>query len=128
MAELLNVITAKELLAIWDAGESIFTVEMGGLGPGYEQCIHILVMEIIRDEADNQVPDKEWGSWGEKAISRVDRQLHLSGAQVGAARYLASQLIAKGPALLYHELKMVEQDSRLIQVSKDFPQYTPGVA
>lgn len=31
--------TCEEALARWDAGETVFTAEMGGLGPGYEQAI-----------------------------------------------------------------------------------------
>ena len=40
--------TCEEALAKWDAGEPVFTVEMGGLGPGYEQAIHIVAMEMVR--------------------------------------------------------------------------------
>ena len=31
-------VDAAEQLRRWDAGDSIWTVEMGGLGPGYEQA------------------------------------------------------------------------------------------
>src|SRR5581483_2130454 len=32
---------AADWLARWDAGRAVWSIEMGGLGPGYEQCIHI---------------------------------------------------------------------------------------
>jgi hypothetical protein len=37
-----------EVVAAWDAGRVIWTVEMGGLGPGYEQTIQTLVVELLR--------------------------------------------------------------------------------
>src|SRR5688572_10010547 len=36
----------------WDAGQTVFTIELGGLGPGYEQCIHIAAFEAIRAFVD----------------------------------------------------------------------------
>jgi hypothetical protein len=32
----------------WDEGKTCWSIEMGGLGPGYEQCIHITMAEILR--------------------------------------------------------------------------------
>jgi hypothetical protein len=42
-------VTAQEALSRWDAGDIVWTVSMSGMGPGYEQAIHVLVFEIIRD-------------------------------------------------------------------------------
>ena len=39
---------AVEWLRRWDAGEGVWSIEMGGIGPGYEQCIQITAAEILR--------------------------------------------------------------------------------
>lgn len=41
--------TAAEALAAWDEGKIVTTVELGGLGPGYEQAIQVCAFEMIRD-------------------------------------------------------------------------------
>ncbi len=41
-------IDATEWLRRWDAGETVWTVSLGGLGPEYEQCIQITGAEILR--------------------------------------------------------------------------------
>ena len=83
--------TALEALAKWDAGEIVHTVEIGGMGPGYEQCIHISVFEIIRDHAADSplekfdVEDEEtrrrWRRWGDDTLKRINVELGLSDAQ-----------------------------------------------
>ncbi len=119
--------TAKEALERWDENENIFTIEMGGLGPGYEQRIHIAVFEIIRDasvekleEYKNAGNDHElneymnnllWSNWACK-------KLGLSGAQARAAKNLAYYYIIKG----YRKtLEIPEMKERHIQVQKYFP-------
>jgi len=114
--------TAKEALKKWDSGESIFTVEMGGLGPGYEQVIHIAAFELIRDELGKKFPPKEksekwWPQWGEKTFSRINGKLGMSGAQAGAAKNLAYKYLKYGYA---HMIEKAPQD-RHIQIEKEFP-------
>ncbi|KKK93920.1 hypothetical protein LCGC14_2688070 [marine sediment metagenome] len=41
--------TLDEAIERWDAGRSLFSVEMGGLGPGYEQAIQILKKKRTKD-------------------------------------------------------------------------------
>lgn len=107
----------RDALVRWDMGEGVMTVEMGGLGPGYEQCIQITVFELIRDNLDKKLPDTLQDSWGQDSLIRVDKQLGLSGAQAGSAQYLAYVYLRDGWR------KVVEQasDDRRIQVSKEFP-------
>jgi hypothetical protein len=106
---------ATAALAEWDAGRSVFTVEMGGLGPGYEQCIQILVWEIVRD--NEPLPEGRFGTWGEKAVARCDPTCGFSGAQVGAAKQLAHRFLKYGHRAT---LDKVEPDRR-IQVSRAWP-------
>lgn len=114
--------TAQEALARWDRGESVFTIEMGGLGPGHEQAIQILVFELIRDNEPIPAPDAEGMAdlhgWGEAAVKRTNAEVGgYSGAQVGAAKSLASRAIKKGWAATLAEVPA----DRLIQISNYWP-------
>lgn len=119
--------TVADVLATWDRGESIWSVEMGGLGPGYEQAIQILIVELLRDYSGKTLPDpesKEAESWGDDTVRRIDAQVGgYSGAQVGAAKGVAFRILKNG----YHQTleSMREHDSdRLIQVSNAWPRAT----
>src|SRR2546425_352652 len=92
---------AREQLRRWDTGETIWSIEMGGLGPGYEQAIQTLAIEIVRDEIDKPLPQgkEDRHSWADATVSRVDAQ--LPGAQVGAAKHLAWKWLTDGPANLH---------------------------
>lgn len=79
--------TVKQWLAEWDAGRSVWSVEMGGLGPGYEQAIQVLTVELVRDGMKN--PDA--------VASRLNATCGFSGAQVGVAKNLAANLLNRGP-------------------------------
>jgi hypothetical protein len=110
--------TVNEALAIWDSGESVFSVEMGGIGPGYEMAIQGLAFELMRLYKDvdwtvepPSIPDDEdiihacdsfqWGCF--------------SGAQVGAARNLAAMVCRHG---YRNALRNPVVSDRLIQVCK----------
>ena len=115
--------TAAEALHKWDAGGPVFTIELGGLGPGYEQAIHVLVFELIRDYKDsplaNFAPEDRdaWSRWGEPAVDRLNETCGFSGAQVGAAKNYAYQVLKHG----WRHMVMQAPDDRLIQVSRSFP-------
>src|SRR3972149_1283647 len=99
-----------EWLKRWDAGETIWSIEMGGLGPGYEQCIQITIAEILRfmlgKNYDVTMADKDEckiiGDEIEKMghSNPVIDKLGLSGAQWGAAMNLACQFYRKGPCVV----------------------------
>lgn len=119
--------TAVEWLARWDDGRSCWSLEMGGLGPGYEQAIQVLVAELIRDQHDKPLPaegDQEaWWAWGNDTVKRIDGEcLGFSGAQVGAAKSLAYNLIKKGPVAFFTEVQEAGKwEERSIQVSNKWP-------
>ncbi len=94
--------TAAEALAAWDKGDIVTTVELGGIGPGYEQAIQVLVFEIIRDAlaasvgaTDNNIAALD--VLVDKTVHRIDKQCcGFSGAQVGAAKWLAFRTMRDG--------------------------------
>jgi hypothetical protein len=120
---------ATDWLERWDAGRSVWSIEMGGLGPGYEQCIQITAAEVLRhmlaagydharwSDKDGWARDREAiraASFKNKTIDN----LGLSGAQYGAAVNLACQLYMHGPRKM---MNTPEVKDRHIQVSRVFP-------
>lgn len=113
---------ATEWLARWDAGKSVWSIEMGGLGPGYEQCIQIVAAEVLRWMLANK-PDlaSEWSNHDgpmSKAVSKLTEPLGLSGAQWGAGVNLAAFLYKDGPVGVMNDSRV---EDRKIQVSRIFP-------
>jgi hypothetical protein len=121
--------TFADLLAKWDRGDSIWSLEMGGLGPGYEQAIQIAAVEMGREGMDVPLEGPKEGHnaiWEEvcdRALKKHNEALGgLSGAQYGAAKWLSWKWVhGGGPLALVNELKKRGEDERLIQVSKAFP-------
>lgn len=115
--------TVAEAVQWWDEGRTLWTIEMGGLGPGYEQALQTFMVEILRDAHTREWPDGQeaWDQFLEArnaTNSRLrDFHLGLSGMQADAATNLAWQF-------LHHPwedvLKMVESDRR-IQISRSWP-------
>ena len=120
---------AKEWVKRWDEGRTVWTVEMGGLGPGYEQCIQIVCAEILRHMVEHNYMPELWSDEKVWKIVRdeieamghfnpVIKALGLSGAQWGAGFNLAINLYCSGPAKALTDARIKD---RLIQVSKAFP-------
>lgn len=121
-----NIEECKAQLAKWDAGDLVWTVEMGGMGPGYEQAIQITAFEILRHlvsaapDHSNWDDEAEWAKARDvidKAVGPVVNGIGLSGAQWGAAMGLATRFYMKGPKAARKEV----DDDRSIMVSKNFP-------
>jgi len=119
----------RELLEKWDNGETIWTLEMGGMGPGYEQCIQIMAVEFTRAAIDLPLegPDEEknktFSESCDLALKPINEQLGgVSGAQWGAAKWLAYKwLHVVGPAGLQAEAKQHDDADRCILADKGFP-------
>jgi hypothetical protein len=121
---------AAEWLKRWDEGHIVHTIEMGGLGPGYEQCIHTTCAEILRHMLAQKYDPVAWDASTEqwridreainKAVMAVPavKDLGLSGAQWGAAMNIAGHLYRHGPA---HVMQDDRVKDRHIQVSRGFP-------
>lgn len=120
---------SADWLRRWDDGRSVWSIEMGGLGPGYEQAIQITMAEVLRHLLEKKYDDKAWSTqavWDRdrKEIEEVlDRnptvkELGLSGAQWGAAVHLATQFYRKGPQQIMADERVSD---RKIQVTRTFP-------
>ncbi len=108
---------AADLLSRWDAGRGVWSIAMGGFGPGYEQALQIAAFEVLRHLLNGGKIDA-----AEDALARVE-YLGLSGAQWGAARSLARAFHEQGPRKVHEDF----DSDRHIQVSKFFPS-GPGAA
>jgi hypothetical protein len=120
---------AADWLARWDAGKTVWTVEMGGLGPGYEQCIHIACAEIVRWFIDQNADVTLWDNKEaakpifermEKEVGftlPVIKKLGLSGAQWGAALNLASLIYRQGPRAIMTDPHMKSRHILVCRVS-----------
>jgi len=117
---------AKDLLHRWDTGQGVFTIEMGGIGPGYEQALQIAMFEMLRHLVNHRPriaksklrDDDKWPTiqdtlWNLPTLNG----LGLSGAQTGAATQLAAHFYLDGPVKT-----LAGEKTRTIQVSKIFPQ------
>jgi hypothetical protein len=118
---------AAEWLRRWDAGQSVWSITMGGFGPGYEQAIQITVAEVLRKLLEMQftfdVPeDKVKAQWEIVEAWSPEhpkiKEMSLSGAQWGAACNLAALLYRRGPIGVMTDARVKD---RHIQVSKNFP-------
>lgn len=120
---------AADWLRRWDKGDTVWSIEMGGLGPGYEQCIHITCAEILRNMLDRKYDVAKWedpDTW-KKDRAEIEKMgfdnptiksLKLSGAQWGASLNLAGHFYRKGPRAVMTDPQVKD---RHIQVSRTFP-------
>lgn len=110
-----------DFLDAFDRGDVVPTIEMGGLGPGYEQCIQLLTVELVRDALAGRMPDpNKLDHFGDDVIARCSEPLGgLTGAQVGAARELAYRLLKNG---WQKTIQSAPRDRR-IMFSRSFPDW-----
>lgn len=120
---------AAEWLKRWDAGDTVWTIEMGGMGPGYEQAIQVTVAEVLRYLIENKIDftkQSDADAWKDLSrdidkslwASKVINDLGLSGSQAGAAKNLAIMLYKSGPVGVMTDERVKD---RHIQASRQFP-------
>lgn len=96
-----NPETWQQALSLWDEGSPVTTIEMGGIGPGYEQSIHIGVFELMRQtgkslESGEVLEDLD--GYLHKNLMEVlsGWNLGLTGSQASAIQHLAHAYVTKG--------------------------------
>lgn len=113
--------SVTDALERWDRGESIFTIEMGGMGPGYEQALQIAMVELLRDLNGKELPkDKdELRKLLDDTLLPICKifNLGLTGAQAGAVQNLAYQFLRRK----WKEVVESVENDRRIQISNNWP-------
>ena len=114
----------EEIVAAFDRGDVVHTLEMGGIGSGYEQAIQVLMVELLRPGI--APTEANWDTWGDDIVHRMDEDNGFSGAQVGAAKWLANQVFKFGMNSVLARAKAKaeesgEKDDRAIMFSKHWP-------
>ena len=117
--------TPAEWVAQFDTGYSVWSIEMGGIGPGYEQAIQETAVAIVRACLDASFDDDDFSEdkWEETrskitiSTNKAIEGMGLSGAQFGAAMSLALAIYKRGTKALDDD----EVKERRIQFSRDFP-------
>jgi hypothetical protein len=115
--------TATEWLQKWDNDELVWSIEMGGIGPSYEQCIQIAAAEYLRFMIAEKTDLSDSGyEENFRAIEEyrndVITSLGITGAQFGAAVNLAYQFYRRGPRASMSDEAVKD---RHIQIRKSFP-------
>lgn len=105
---------------MWDNGDLLWSIEMGGLGPSYEQCIQFSAFELIR-EFKGIAPKGNINNKMDKALSKIDKKFDLghSGATAGAAKQLAYRFMKCG----YRKTLQGAPDNRTIQIDKNYGKF-----
>ena len=113
--------TVEQALELWDAGKSVFSVEMGGIGPGYEMAIQGLAFELIRAltgfDWSKETLDERFRAITDPVISACNEKPWggFSGAQVGSACNLAGIVCRLGYRKAVRDPRIKD---RTIQVCK----------
>jgi len=115
--------TAKQALDKFEKGECLIAVELGGIGPGYEQAIWNGIFKMIRayhtEDIDNWIEGNRFSREVDEKLSIVCKGDGLSGAQAQAIKMTAYQVMKYG---WRHMIEKAPEDRR-ITISRDFPEY-----
>jgi hypothetical protein len=123
---------AVDALKRWDEGEDLLAVRLGGIGPGYEQAIWVLVFELLREilhgfprgidpfvDPGSEKVDREVLSDLASRIEGEGEELGFSGAQVGMAWAFAYRVAVYG---WREQVDLLADDGdRTIVVSRRWP-------
>ena len=109
----------------WKRGSIVLSAELGGIGPGYEQAIQVLLWEIMARWPFDELPEPVGSHLPPAYADHVERVVNelndaccgFSGAQVGAAKSTAWQFMKYG----YADMMAKLDRDRIITVSKRFP-------
>lgn len=128
MSDELYAENVTEQIRRWDEGKTIFTIELGGLGPGYEQTIQVAAIEFSRAAKDLTETTREqlealFTSKCEEVLKQIDDKIGgMSGAMFGQSRWLAWQWCFNGgPKRLVERAKEQGKENDVIQCSNFFP-------
>ena len=116
--------TVADVVRKWKEGDVVWSAEMGGLGPGYEQAIQQLAFDMLAEVHEMPCETDEEklkvNEAMEDFVSKCDEYwwAGFSGAQVGAAKNIVMVFMVRGP---YRALDAVKEERHLMVNS--FPDY-----
>jgi hypothetical protein len=119
------------MLAAWDDGKMIWSLAMGGLGPGYEQAIQTMAVEFTRaalaeqfkllgdgSEEQQEADYERLRELCSKTLGKFDAAIGgATGAMFSAAVWLTWRWIAAGPRALVDTAYERGDPDRVIQVN-----------
>lgn len=113
-------VKAIDALKIWDSGEPLWSVKMGGFGPTYELCIQFSAFELIRAfkgiilQGCDAVIDEEL----DRALSKIDDEFNLGHSELtaGASKILAYSYMKVG----YRKTLEYADKKQIIQVDNNW--------
>jgi hypothetical protein len=114
--------TWEDALAAWDACEPVFTIELGGLGPSYEQAMHIAIFETLR-LIGNMSPEALKRDTRlvviDKAVANAEKERHLqlTMGQAGQVRTFVHGVLMQG----WQNYVTKYETDRRIQVCRWWP-------
>ena len=118
--------SANKLIEAWDRGHLIRSIELGGLGPGYEQVIQVMAVEFARAAlplGDAVKDGSAFDALCASVLTPIDDKLGgVSGAQYGQAKWLAWQWCFAGPCDLIDRAN--KEGVKTILVSNFWPGVT----
>lgn len=108
----------------WSQGLDVWSAELGGIGPSYEQAIQNLLFEILVQIPKSTTYPTNLHKYPEdfemvvkRCVNKLNQTHGFSGAQVDAAKATAFQFITYG----YKHMMEKLPDERAILVCKSFP-------
>jgi len=117
--------TLKELLTMWDDGQTIWAPQLGGLGPGYDQAIMVATIEFAREalshgEKIKRTPEV-WAEICDHVTNTNPLVKGISGAMYGVAKWLAARWYYDGPRRVIQDYNREGQGHKILQYSRHFP-------
>lgn len=111
--------TWQQVANKWKNGDIVWSAELGGIGPGYEQAIQIALFEILVMFLNKDLPSTydDYVRLTVPLIYKLDKTCRFSGAQILEAQQVAWQFMKFGYAEMMNKL----DDDRKIMVDKSFP-------
>jgi hypothetical protein len=111
----------QEALGLWDEDVPVYTIELGGAGPSYEQAMHIGVFEALRriGDIDTDLHTDTQHIVIVRALQDIDTEfrLKLSQEQTESASLFLLRVLKRG----WLESIVAYPTDRQIQVCRWYP-------
>lgn len=109
-----------QVVVLWQAGQIVASIELGGIGPAYEQAIQNFLFKILSYLVEFKISPsslsdrKNYSKTYNEICEKLSSEEDLSGAMFFAAKNLAYQFYVKSYRVVMAECP----NDRIIQVTK----------